>query len=240
MLRARTKSHRIYVGYCPCWILKPTNHNIVRLWNYNPINEDATGDQWNGENFSWFSNLRARKIGSGSRDQIETSLDDGGRILESVVRPYPAKVAGIPLRFDYEVNRGEFRFEWAKPESFTSRTGPKQPIVNRPPLTGHPEITTRISEFFVPMHLVKGRKIVVALDGAAQGSRWWYEASTQTLFVEQPDPAKIEGGAKYRIIFGLTPPPGTKWTMTTHWEDFATYYLGLLSVLLVLLAYIWL
>ena len=90
------------------------------------------------------------------------------------------------------------------------------------------------------MQLVKGRKIVIALDGAAQGSRWWYEAGTQTLFIEQPDPAKIPGGAKYRVIFGLTPPPGAKWTMKTHWEDFAGYYLGLLAVLLALLAYIWL
>ncbi|KAG8793614.1 hypothetical protein FRC17_008418, partial [Serendipita sp. 399] len=87
------------------------------LWNYNPLNSDATGDQWNGENFSWFSNNRARRIGSGTRDQTDASLDEGSRILDSVVRPYPAKVAGIPLRFDYEVNRGEFTFEWAKPIS---------------------------------------------------------------------------------------------------------------------------
>ncbi|KIM25743.1 glycoside hydrolase family 5 protein [Serendipita vermifera MAFF 305830] len=210
------------------------------LWNYNPLNEDSTGDQWNGENFSWFSNARARKPGSASRDQIEPSLDDGGRILESVVRPYPAKVAGIPLKFDYDINRGEFRFEWAKPETSTNSGSPKHPSVNRPPLFGHPAITSRMTELYVPMQLVKGRKIVVALDGAAQGSKWWYEASTQTLFVEQPDPSTIAEGAKFKMIFGLTPPPAAKWSATTHWEDFAAYYSGLLAVLLALLAYMWL
>jgi hypothetical protein len=112
------------------------------LWNYNPDNTDEAGDDWNGENFSWFSDTRARaKDRSGLRAppssskpslkttftkhpphpslvrQSDESLDEGGRILPSLVRPYPAKVAGIPLAFNYDLNDGKFSFVWRIPDS---------------------------------------------------------------------------------------------------------------------------
>lgn len=215
--------------------------NLVhRLWNYNPLNDDAEGDTWNGENFSWFSNFRARKPNTGTKDQTDASLDQGGRILESVVRPYPAKVSGIPIMFEYDVNRGEFSFEWAKPYSTASMSTAIQQEkaeVSRPPLHGHPEITSRLTEFYIPQQLIKGKKYVVALDGAAQGSKWWYDAGMQTLFVEQPDPATIPDGAKYRLVFGLTPALKPKWPVRNHWQDFAFYYLSVLAVIASILTY---
>ena len=75
-----------------------------RLWNYNPDNDDHTGDDWNGENFSWFSQKRALPPTWLDHAQHSPTLDNGGRILRAVVRPYPAKTAGVPLRFDYEIN----------------------------------------------------------------------------------------------------------------------------------------
>ncbi|PVF93070.1 glycoside hydrolase [Serendipita vermifera] len=209
------------------------------LWNYNPLNEDSTGDQWNGENFSWFANFRARKLGTGSDSQTDATLDEGGRILESIVRPYPAKISGIPVRFHYEVNRGEFSFEWVKPSFSAIAHSNSQISVTKPPIDGHPTITSNITEIFVPLQLVKGKKFVVALDGAAQGSKWWYDGNTQTLFVEQPDPAEIPDGAKYKLIFGLTPPPAAKWPLKSHWEDFALYYSSFLAALIALLVYIY-
>lgn len=218
------------------------------LWNYNPLNEDATGDQWNGENFSWFSNFRARKIGAGSRDQVDTTLDDGGRILESVVRPYPAKVAGIPLSFEYDVNRGEFRFEWARPLPSSSPSpsdvtaallGANNSVsVKKPPLVGQAKLTSRITEIYLPMQLVHKKKFVIAFDGAAQGSTWWYDAKNQTLFIEQPEYDEEEDeNVTYKLIFGLTPPPKALWPVKSHWEDFAGYYAGVVAFVLALLAF---
>jgi hypothetical protein len=220
-----------------------TDSVSYRLWNYNPLNEDSTGDQWNGENFSWFSKFRARKLGMGTLEQSDVTLDDGGRILESIVRPYPAKVAGIPLKFEYDVNRGEFQFEWAKP-ALPSHDGDYDeslqggPTTSNPPLVGHPHITSNLTEIFLPSTLVgQGKKFVVALDGAALGSRWWYDAPVQTLFIEQPSSEGIPDGAKYRMIFGLTPQPKAKWPMRTHWEDFAAYYLTFLAFVIGIAAF---
>lgn len=211
---------------------------ISRLWNYNPLNEDGSGDQWNGENFSWFSKFRARKLGTGTLEQSDATLDEGGRILESLVRPYPAKVAGVPLKFEYEVNRGEFTFEWAKSVSGDGGNASFKggPSISTPPLEGYPVISSNLTEIFLPAPLVQGKKFVVALDGAAVGAKWWYDAAVQTLYVEQPAPETIADGAKYRLIFGLTPPPQPKWPMKTHWEDFATYYFAFLASLIAILS----
>ena len=81
-----------------------------RLWNYNPLNYDTLGDDWNGENFSWFSERRALPTLLNYTQESPT-LDNRARILETVVRPYPAKTAGIPLRFKYEVSCRKFVFE---------------------------------------------------------------------------------------------------------------------------------
>ncbi|EKM57334.1 glycoside hydrolase family 5 protein [Phanerochaete carnosa HHB-10118-sp] len=81
------------------------------IWNYNPNSDDRKGDDWNGGNFTWFSQRRALPSSLLDCDRSSPTLDNGARILRSVVRPYLAKTAGIPLRFDYEVNTGEFTFK---------------------------------------------------------------------------------------------------------------------------------
>ena len=90
------------------------------MWNYNPNNDDHTGDDWNGENFSWFSQKRALPPSWLDHSQTSPTLDNGGRILRAVVRPYAAKTAGIPLRCEYEINTGEFTYEWAVPHASSS------------------------------------------------------------------------------------------------------------------------
>jgi hypothetical protein len=52
-----------------------------------------------------------------SHEQIAPALDQGARILHSIVRPYPAKTAGIPLRFEYEMATGVFVYEWTSPDT---------------------------------------------------------------------------------------------------------------------------
>ncbi|KAL0564790.1 hypothetical protein V5O48_017248 [Marasmius crinis-equi] len=46
-------------------------------------------------------------------DQSSLALD---KLLPVVVKPYPAKMAGIPLRREWEVTKGMFVFEWSEPE----------------------------------------------------------------------------------------------------------------------------
>ena len=88
---------------------------ILRLWSYNPDNDDQKGDNWNGENFSWFSRRCALPASLLYYGQDSPTLDNGGRILSAIVQPYPAKTAGIPCNFQYKMTTGAFLFEWENP-----------------------------------------------------------------------------------------------------------------------------
>ncbi len=73
------------------------------LWNYTADNDNAHGDQWNGEDLSIFS--PDQQTGTGD-------LDDGGRALEAVIRPYPRAIAGEPLRASFDMQRRYFMLEF--------------------------------------------------------------------------------------------------------------------------------
>ncbi|KAK0458583.1 glycoside hydrolase [Desarmillaria tabescens] len=139
------------------------------LWCYNPSHDDETGDNWNGESFSWFSRKRALPPFLLYYEQTC-----------SVVRPYPAKTAGIPLRFEYEMNTGSFTFEWANADS-KEETGQANPSVASPPISGHPIASAWETEIFIPSMITDGRKVVV--DGLEPGDSYVHDEQRQTLFI---------------------------------------------------------
>ena len=212
---------------------------VLSLWNYHPENDDIHGDFWNAENFSWFSNQRARKPFA-SYAQTDATLDKGARILESVVRPYPAKVAGIPLQFNYEINTGTFALTWVDPIPEPPR--PRRPwqtgTVDEPPLRGHPPLTSRRTEFFVPADWVTDEKddMEVTLLGAAVGAKWWYEKEVQTLYVETPEGVEKPRGSAYRISVRFKG-RSQRWALRAWYEDFvrSPYCIGLLVLFFALL-----
>jgi hypothetical protein len=177
------------------------------LCNYNPKNDDSRGDDWNGENFSWFSNSRAshRNTTPGQKlvlAQDASELDLGGRILDAVVRPYAAKTAGVPLKSEYEMTTGAYSYSWAVPQqppplstseatSTSTSASVQQPSsnvnnsgslsVHTPPLTGHPPLLARETEIFLPEQLARGRRLIV--EGLREGDTYTYDVGRQTLFV---------------------------------------------------------
>ena len=173
------------------------------MWNYNPDNSDTHGDDWNGENFSWFSRRRALPLSLLDFEQRSFTLDNGGRILPSVVRPYPAKTAGIPSRFDYEMNTGEFTFEWTLGEESASRE----------------------TEIYIPSLIYHGRKLVV--EGLAPDDKYAYDESRQTLFVVQSDssPSKTR-----KINVSVRPPLRGYFHVNTFLGDFGELILSGLVV----------
>lgn len=202
---AGTKPRRIYVSWSKCLEFPcpfANRYAIYRLWTYNPPNDDVHGDYWNGENFSWFSQARAAPA-LPSLDQSETALDEGARLLRAVVRPYPAKVAGIPLTFNYDVNTGSFQFEYQNPSS-TARQTFQHPdaSVSRPPLESHAPLLARETEIFVPSLLARGRTLIVR--GAAA---YTYDESRQTLFVLQDD---LGPRTVHRVFVSFDPPLDTR------------------------------
>jgi len=68
-------------------------------WNYTADNDNAHGDQWNGEDLSIFSL---------SQQKDTSDVNSGGRALAAVVRPYPYKVSGMPIRFFFDRKKGLF------------------------------------------------------------------------------------------------------------------------------------
>jgi hypothetical protein len=66
------------------------------IWNYTADNTNARGDGWNTEDMSIFSRDQQRGTGH---------LNDGGRALRAVVRPYPCRTAGTPLRLAFDMQQ---------------------------------------------------------------------------------------------------------------------------------------
>ncbi|KAF8587786.1 glycoside hydrolase family 5 protein [Ramaria rubella] len=195
------------------------------LWNYNSHNDDTQGDGWCGENFSWFGNAHkrvstpfptlsalrnVRNSTAASLTQSNAALDDGGRILRAIVRPYAAKVAGVPVRWAYELNTGRVEFEWRE-----SGVGG--------------EVRCRETEVFYPAMLLKGGRNVV-VDGLVREA-WRYDVARQTLFIVPPGKSQEEGEAR-RVVIRVEPELEALFGISTHWQDFVWWYTGLGAVVL--------
>jgi hypothetical protein len=247
----------------PSFFLFMTNLH-ASLWNYNPENDDSRGDDWNGENFSWFSNLRAshRSTTSGQTlvlAQDAKELDLGGRILDAVVRPYAAKTAGVPLKSKYEMATGTFSYSWAvlpqplplsTSEATSTSASMRQPSsnvnnsgssnVHTPPLTGHPLLLARETEIFVPELLARGRRLIV--EGLREGDTYTYDVRRQTLFVLPGTQTQMQlGGEQGNVVHNVTvrfDPPLKGEIPNDLWTDFAAPMTAVLVVLLALIVYI--
>jgi len=205
------------------------------LWNYNPDNTDQEGDNWNGENFSWFSQCRAMPKFPLDHEQTSLRLDGGGRILDAVIRPYPAKVAGIPLAFNYEMMNGEMSFSWMTPQE-----------------TEHDRLCAHETEIFFPSFLVSGRKLL--LEARVDTSQYkcddqsefvkklqvlteeryayTYDECRQTLFVIPKD---TSAGIKHDIRVRVWPPIQPVFSLNDFWSDFGVWIGVVVSVLVAIL-----
>ncbi|KAF9023012.1 glycoside hydrolase family 5 protein [Hymenopellis radicata] len=202
------------------------------LWNYNPANDDERGDDWNGENFSWFSRRRALPPFLLYHDQDSISLDHGGRILESVVRPYPAKTAGIPTKFEYEVTTGTFAYEWSNADSSPSSKESVGVSVSTPPLSGHPEVTAWETEIFVPSMITQERKVIVR--GLEKEDSFVHDEKRQTLFIVVRDRTP---GKRHRVQVSLSPPLTPPFEVNDFWSDHRHRIVSFIGLLMSMVAW---
>lgn len=134
------------------------------LWNYTADNDNVHGDQWNGEDLSIFSRDQQRGTGA---------LDDGGRALDAVIRPYARAVAGEPLHAAFDMRRRTFTFEFRHDPQVTAPT-----------------------EFYIPnFHYPEGIGIAVSdgqyeLHPPTQTLRYYHSAETDLHRVDVWDPRR--------------------------------------------------
>jgi len=216
-------------------VTRISNSLPSRLWNYNPYNNDQQGDDWNGENFSWFSRRRALPPSLLYYEQDAPSLDNGARILPAIVRPYPAKTAGIPLKFEYEMTTGTFTYEWANTKT-EGVLGSLTPTISGAPRSGHPRITALETEIFVPSLITQGRKVVV--EGLNSNDSYRYDERRQTLFIVARD---VNPDIIHKVTVSVSPPLTPSFELNDFWSDFgAQVALFMLAVLIGIVAFfIW-
>jgi hypothetical protein len=101
-----------------------SNFVSFTLWNYTSDNTNERGDQWNDEDLSIFS-----------RDQMHGTdrIDDGGRSIRAVVRPYPQKIAGEPVMVRFDMKNRLFEFE------YRHQSGIQEPTQVFVPQTQYPQ-----------------------------------------------------------------------------------------------------
>ncbi|KAF6830553.1 glycoside hydrolase family 5 protein [Colletotrichum plurivorum] len=137
------------------------------LWNYNPDNRVEYGDGWNREDFSVINGDEKEVPGRIMQDytneaHAQDELFRGGRVLDVIIRPYAVKIAGRPLRSDWDPRTLRYEFEWTSQD----RVGEKQ------------SDKRRTTEVFIPRyHYADGIQVKLS-DGD-----WSYDAGLQTLYV---------------------------------------------------------
>ncbi|KAI1848603.1 hypothetical protein JX266_005462 [Neoarthrinium moseri] len=149
------------------------------LWNYNPDNRVEYGDGWNREDFSVINgddvitgdqSDRQTKVRPDYRNAIHESdeLYRGCRVLDTVIRPYAVKVAGVPRRSDWNPRTLRYEFEWASRE-LTERM---------------PNGKCSTTEIYIPSYHYSKHKLHIK---ASHGLAWSFDESKQTLFISQKD-----------------------------------------------------
>lgn len=96
-------------------VFKAMEKNLLNytLWNYTADNTNERGDQWNGEDLSIFSPDQQKDPGD---------IDSGGRALDAVIRPYPYKVTGRILEYNFFREEKEFYLKFELDKSINEPT----------------------------------------------------------------------------------------------------------------------
>ena len=151
------------------------------LWNYNPNNSIEHGDGWNREDFSVvngdeqgvakpdFRNVRLEK----------NELYRGGRVLDVVIRPYAAKIAGEPIRSEWDYRTLRYELDWRCPNAAsTTKTSSK----------------ALLTEVFIPDYHYEEHELLVSWEGGD----WTFDAAKQTLYLQQKP-----GVVEHKLVLGV-------------------------------------
>ena len=128
------------------------------------------------------------------------------------MRPFPAKTAGIPLKFEYEMNTGEFTFEWCNADP-KSTSGSNE--ISNPPLNRTVPLLAKETEIFMPLSIANGRHVVV--EGLEASDLHHYDSTRQTLYIVTEDCETP--GKRHRVRVTVRPEPRARFEVNEFWMD---------------------
>ncbi|KIV99415.1 uncharacterized protein PV09_08953 [Verruconis gallopava] len=148
-------------------------HVGFTLWNYNPQNTIEHGDGWNKEDFSVINSndileYEGTHLDYRNAKHERNDLYRGGRALDIIIRPYAAKVAGLPVHSKWDPRTLRFEFHWTT-ENIDNPNG----RVDKNRMAYQTEI------FLPNYHYAVHRLNVQLSDGS-----WDYSVKKQTLYVQ--------------------------------------------------------
>ncbi|EIW69938.1 hypothetical protein TREMEDRAFT_38611 [Tremella mesenterica DSM 1558] len=148
------------------------------LWTYNPANRDDAGDDWNAENFSWYSDHnRQLALEKGEKD----SLDLGGRLLDVIVRPYAIVTSGTPHSQSYDSLTSSYTYRFRSPLCLTPSSSP---------------LISEVTEIFLPRRVYQQDSTAYQL---SSGGRCLFDWERQRLWVWWHDVYPTYGGPNDRL-----------------------------------------
>lgn len=133
------------------------------------------------------------------------------------------------------MNTGEFIYEWANPDEKQQPIVQGEATISQPPLTGHPTLTSRETEIFVPAMLTARRKVIV--HGLGPEDKHVYDISRQTLFIVTRDSS---AGKIHKIKVTLHPlPEEPMFDVHGFWDDHWARIFAILIVIFGIIAQIY-
>lgn len=165
------------------------------LWNYNPDNSLRHGDGWNCEDFSLVNgddvgDVGTRHLDYRNRLHQDDELYRGGRALDAVIQPYAVKIAGRPVRSDWDPRSLRYEFEWIGPVLADEEKDQAAALMSK----------TRLTEIFIPAYHYAGQRLRVAV---SDGGQWSHDTAKQTLYVHHAAPGVAGPPARHRVVIEI-------------------------------------
>ncbi|KAK7937216.1 uncharacterized protein PG986_014084 [Apiospora aurea] len=156
-------------------------HVAFTLWNYNPDNRVEYGDGWNKEDFSVVNGDHHDEDGIPpppdyrNQSHEEDELYRGGRVLDVIIRPYAAKVAGTPVQSEWDHRTLRYSMVWRTSASTSTSTATTTMAQNSD------SKKARLTEIFLPEYHYAAHELNVA---TSHGLEWTLDHERQTLYVQ--------------------------------------------------------
>ncbi|SPC62692.1 uncharacterized protein UHOD_05824 [Ustilago sp. UG-2017b] len=166
------------------------------LWNYNPDNRVAYGDGWNYEDFSFINGDHTHEDDKAAgvvelkpdfrnAQHEDDELYRGGRGLETIIRPYAVKVAGVQEYTHFDVKTLFFEVHWRNLPQPDSEEGKDE--------------KSKITEIFIPSYHYRHKRFSITTTDCETK----FNAELQTLFVKHSD---TRAGAVHKLKIELDDP----------------------------------